>query len=80
MDFRLLLSPSSCEVHSQARPGHSLRPSLLKLALSLRRLVFVMLGAMDPLHATLEEFAVEGYTHIARFCPLASSQPNARRL
>lgn len=24
---------------------------------------------MDPLHATIEEFAAEGYTHIERFCP-----------
>ena len=24
---------------------------------------------MDPLHATLEEFAVDGYTHIECFCP-----------
>ena len=24
---------------------------------------------MDPLHATIEEFAPEGYTHIECFCP-----------
>jgi phage FluMu protein Com len=24
---------------------------------------------MDPLHATIEEFAAEGYTHIKCFCP-----------
>ena len=24
--------------------------------------------AMDPLHATIEEFAAEGYTHIECFC------------
>jgi hypothetical protein len=24
---------------------------------------------MDPLHATVEEFAAEGYTHIACHCP-----------
>ena len=24
---------------------------------------------MDPLHATLEEFAAEGYTHVECFCP-----------
>ena len=24
---------------------------------------------MDPLHATIEEFAAEGYTHIECFCP-----------
>jgi len=23
----------------------------------------------DPLHATIEEFAAEGYTHIACHCP-----------
>jgi phage FluMu protein Com len=26
-------------------------------------------GVMDPLHATIEEFAAEGYTHIECFCP-----------
>ena len=25
--------------------------------------------AMDPLHATIEEFAAEGYTHVECFCP-----------
>ena len=24
---------------------------------------------MDPLHATIEEFAAEGYTHVECFCP-----------
>jgi len=24
---------------------------------------------MDPLHATIEEFAADGYTHIECFCP-----------
>jgi hypothetical protein len=24
---------------------------------------------MDPLHATLEEFAAEGYTHVSYHCP-----------
>jgi hypothetical protein len=24
---------------------------------------------MDPLHATIEEFAAEGYTHIESSCP-----------
>ncbi len=24
---------------------------------------------MDPLHATIEEFAGEGYTHVECFCP-----------
>ena len=24
---------------------------------------------MDPLHATLEEFAAEGYTHVSCHCP-----------
>jgi hypothetical protein len=24
---------------------------------------------MDPLHATVEEFAAEGYTHVECFCP-----------
>jgi hypothetical protein len=24
---------------------------------------------MDPLHATIKEFAVEGYTHLECFCP-----------
>jgi hypothetical protein len=27
---------------------------------------------MDPLHATIEEFAAEGYTHIAYRVPLRS--------
>lgn len=26
-------------------------------------------SAMDPLHATIEEFAAEGYTHVECFCP-----------
>ena len=26
-------------------------------------------GAMDPLHATIEEFAADGYTHVECFCP-----------
>jgi hypothetical protein len=24
---------------------------------------------MDPLQATIEEFAAEGFTHVERFCP-----------
>jgi hypothetical protein len=24
---------------------------------------------IDPLHATIEEFAADGYTHIECFCP-----------
>jgi phage FluMu protein Com len=24
---------------------------------------------MDPLHATIEEFAADGYTHVECFCP-----------
>ena len=24
---------------------------------------------MNPLHATIEEFAAEGYTHVECFCP-----------
>jgi hypothetical protein len=24
---------------------------------------------MDALHATIEEFAAEGYTHVSRYCP-----------
>ena len=28
-----------------------------------------MLRGMDPLHATIEEFAVEGFTHIEGHCP-----------
>ena len=28
-----------------------------------------MVNAMDPLDATIEEFAAEGYTHIACSCP-----------
>ena len=27
---------------------------------------------MNPLHATIEEFAAEGYTHVECFCPRAS--------
>ena len=27
-----------------------------------------MLWLMDPLHATIEEFAAEGYTHVECFC------------
>ena len=27
------------------------------------------LGDMDPLHATIEEFAADGYTHVECFCP-----------
>jgi len=28
-----------------------------------------MLRAMDPLHATIEDFAAEGFTHVDCFCP-----------
>ena len=28
-----------------------------------------MLKVMDPLHATLEELAAEGFTHVECFCP-----------
>ena len=28
-----------------------------------------MLRIMDPLHATIEEFAADGYTHIECYCP-----------
>ena len=28
-----------------------------------------MLSAMDPLSATIEEFATEGFTHVECFCP-----------
>jgi hypothetical protein len=28
-----------------------------------------MLNGMDALHATIEEFAAEGYTHIECHCP-----------
>jgi len=28
-----------------------------------------MLPSMDPLHATIEEFAADGYTHVECFCP-----------
>jgi hypothetical protein len=24
---------------------------------------------MDPLHATIEEFAAEGFTHVESYCP-----------
>ena len=27
---------------------------------------------MDPLHATIEEFTAEGYTHVGCFCPPAT--------
>jgi hypothetical protein len=27
---------------------------------------------MDPLHATIEEFAAEGYTHVSCHCPRAA--------
>src|SRR5262245_31112875 len=26
-------------------------------------------GIMDPLHATIEEFAADGYTHVKCYCP-----------
>jgi hypothetical protein len=26
-------------------------------------------GSLDPLHATIEEFAAEGYTHVESSCP-----------
>ena len=26
-------------------------------------------GSMDPLHATIEEFAADGYTHVEANCP-----------
>jgi hypothetical protein len=26
-------------------------------------------SGMDPLHATIEEFAAEGFTHVACYCP-----------
>ena len=32
---------------------------------------------MDPLHATIEEFAAEGYTHIECFCPRCRSDTAA---
>ena len=28
-----------------------------------------MLRTMDPLHATIEEFATEGFTHVKCYCP-----------
>ena len=28
-----------------------------------------MLRVMDPLHATIEEFAADGYTHVECYCP-----------
>ena len=28
-----------------------------------------MVNAMDPLHATIEEFAAEGFTHVQCHCP-----------
>ena len=28
-----------------------------------------MLSAMDPLHATIEEFAADGFTHVQCYCP-----------
>jgi hypothetical protein len=28
-----------------------------------------MLRVMEPLHATIEEFAAEGYTHVECYCP-----------
>ena len=28
-----------------------------------------MLSAMDPLHATIEEFAANGFTHVQCYCP-----------
>ena len=27
------------------------------------------MAVMDPLHATIEQFAAEGYTHVESFCP-----------
>ena len=33
-----------------------------------------MLRVMDPLHATIEEFAAEGYTHVECYCPRLSRQ------
>jgi len=40
---------------------------------------------VDPLHATIEEFAAEGYTHVECFCPrcrviYASDEPASENL
>jgi hypothetical protein len=48
-----------------------LKPRLLPAAgASLWRLSSsVIFRAMDPLRATIEEFAAEGFTHVACYCP-----------
>jgi hypothetical protein len=36
---------------------------------SLATVSSVIFHAMDPLRATIEEFAAEGFTHVACYCP-----------
>jgi hypothetical protein len=36
-----------------------------------------MVRLMDPLHATLEEFAAEGYSHVECFCPRCAASYGA---
>jgi len=48
-------------------------PHRLKLAVPRRSLPtrksFRYASVMDPLHATIEEFAADGYTHVECYCP-----------
>jgi hypothetical protein len=39
-----------------------------------------MLNGMDSLHATIEEFAAEGFTHVECYCPRCSMQAKADQL
>ena len=39
------------------------------IACAVQEWALVCLGLMDPLHATIEEFAADGYTHIECYCP-----------
>ena len=63
---------------SVANWAHGRRPKGVKASVSLslhsrprhlRGLFLRYAQTMDPLHATIEEFAAEGYTHVECFCP-----------
>ena len=49
--------------------GYSRRHAATFRATGLASLGVLLASAMDSLHANIEEFAADGYTHVECFCP-----------
>ena len=62
------LNAAACNLAPVTSAGASYWAALRALATQRRRLAFAV-RSRHPLHATIEEFAAEGYTHVECFCP-----------